>query len=87
MENNFIRMAALAGLAVAYMIESIFKHIIVCVARSAVLLKPNVANILLFNFCEEKFVEQAPLTVTTSPCSFSKKNGPILPLDQNPQSK
>ena len=28
-----------------------------CVARSAVLLKPNVANILLFNFCEKKFVQ------------------------------
>ena len=27
-----------------------------CVARSAVLLKPNVANILLFIFCEQKFV-------------------------------
>ena len=25
-----------------------------CVARSAVLLKPNVANILLLNFCEQK---------------------------------
>ena len=39
-----------------------------CVARSAVLLKPNVANILLFNFCEQKFVQ----------------HGPIMPLDQNP---
>ena len=27
-----------------------------CVARSAVLLNPNVVNILLFNFCEHKFV-------------------------------
>ena len=25
-----------------------------------------------------------PLTVTTSTCSFSKKNGPIMPLNQNP---
>ena len=32
MENNFIQMAALAGhAAVAYMIGSIFKHIIDCV--------------------------------------------------------
>ena len=28
MENNFIQMAALAGHAVAYMIDRIFKHII-----------------------------------------------------------
>ena len=28
-----------------------------CVARSTVLLKPNVANILLFNFCEQKFFQ------------------------------
>ena len=28
-----------------------------CVARSAVLLKPNVANIPLFNFCEQKFIQ------------------------------
>ena len=27
-----------------------------CIARSAVLLKPNVVNILLFNFCKQKFV-------------------------------
>ena len=27
-----------------------------CVARSAILLKPNVANILLFIFCVQKFV-------------------------------
>ena len=58
-----------------------------CVTRSAVLLKPNVANILLFNFCEQKFIQhgpiRSPLTVTASPCSFPKKNGPIKPLDQN----
>ena len=30
-----------------------------CMARSAVLLKPNVANIFLFNFCEQKFVKMA----------------------------
>ena len=29
-----------------------------CVASSAVLLKPNVINILLFNFCEQKFVDR-----------------------------
>ena len=34
-----------------------------CVARSAVLLKPNVANILLFSFCEQKFVPQGPITI------------------------
>ena len=27
-----------------------------CVAHSVVLLKPNVANIILFNFCEQKLV-------------------------------
>ena len=32
-------------------------------ARSAVLLKPNVANILLLNFCEQKFVEHGPITI------------------------
>ena len=34
-----------------------------CMARSAVLLKPNVANILLFNFCEQKFVQHGPITI------------------------
>ena len=33
------------------------------VASSAVLLKPNVANILLFNFCEQKFVQYGPITI------------------------
>ena len=32
-------------------------------ARSDVLLKPNVANILLFNFCEQKFVHYGPITI------------------------
>ena len=59
-----------------------------CVARSAVLLKSNFANILLFNFCEQKFVQHGPITIAidcngSSSCSFSKKNGPIVPLDQN----
>ena len=31
-------------------------------ARNAVLLKPNVANILLLNFCEEKFIQHSPIT-------------------------
>ena len=34
-----------------------------CVARSAVLLKPNVVNILLFNFCEQKLVQYGPITI------------------------
>ena len=29
----------------------------------AVLLKPNVANILLFNFCEQKFVQHGPIMI------------------------
>ena len=41
------------------------KHNIECsfVARSAFLLKPNDANMLLFNFCEQKFVHRGPITV------------------------
>ena len=34
-----------------------------CVARRAILLKPNVANILLFNFCEQKFVQHGLITI------------------------
>ena len=34
-----------------------------CMAHNAVLLKSNVANILLFNFCEQKFVQHSPLTI------------------------
>ena len=33
-----------------------------CVTRSAVLLKLNVANTLLCNFCEQKFVQHGPIT-------------------------
>ena len=49
-----------------------------CVARSAVLLKANIANILLFfNFCEQKFVKHGLITIAIDcnglPCSFSKK--------------
>ena len=61
-----------------------------CVAHSAVLLKPNVANILLFNFCEQKFFQHGPIRIAIdsfSPCSFSKKNFPIMPLDQNPHQR
>ena len=36
-----------------------------CVARSDVLLKPNVANILLFNFCEQKVDQHGPITIAT----------------------
>ena len=32
-------------------------------ARSAILLKPNVANILRFNFCVQKFVQHGPITI------------------------
>ena len=34
-----------------------------CMARSAILLKPNVGNILLFNFCEQKFVQHGPTMI------------------------
>ena len=34
-----------------------------CVAHSAVLLKSNVANILLFNFCEQNFFQHGPITI------------------------
>ena len=34
-----------------------------CVIRSAVLLKPNVANILLFNFCKQKLIQYFPITI------------------------
>ena len=56
--------------------------------RIAVLLKPNVAKILVFNFCEQKFVQHGPLTIAID-CSslsllISKKNCPIMTLDQHP---
>ena len=47
-----------------------------CVARSAVLLKRNVTNILL-NFCEQKFVQHGPITIAID------VNGLFL-LDKNP---
>ena len=31
--------------------------------RTAILLKPNVANILLFNFCEQKFIQHGTITI------------------------
>ena len=34
-----------------------------CVAHSALLLKPNIANVLLFNFCEQKFIQHGPITI------------------------
>ena len=34
-----------------------------CVARSVVVLKPNVANILLFSFYELKFVQHGSITI------------------------
>ena len=34
-----------------------------CDASSAVLFKSNVGNILLFNFCEQKFVQHGPITI------------------------
>ena len=49
-------MAASASHAVAYTISPIFKHIIVCV-------QPSVANILLFNFYEQKFIQYCPITI------------------------
>ena len=45
-----------------------------CVARSEVLLKPNVANILLFNFCKQKFFQHCPITIVID-C-----NGNSLPI-------
>ena len=42
-----------------------------CVAHSAVLLKPNVANILLLNFCEQKFVQPDPITIAIDCDGFS----------------
>ena len=32
-------------------------------AYSAILLKPNVANFLLFKFCEQKFIQRSPITI------------------------
>ena len=46
-----------------------------------VLLKPNVANILLFNFCEQKFVQHAPITIAIDCKRLSWLIIPIMPLD------
>ena len=43
---------------------------IVKTARSAVLLKPNVANILLLNFCEQKFVQHGLITIAIDCSGF-----------------
>ena len=40
-------------------------------ARSAVLLKPNISNILLFNFCEQKLVQHFPITIAIDCNAFS----------------
>ena len=42
-----------------------------CVASSAFLLKPNVANILLFSFCKQKFVQHDPITIAIDCNGFS----------------
>ena len=60
------------------------------VARSAVLLKPIVANILVFNFCEQKFVQHGRITIVID-CNdlfllIFKENCSITALDQNPHS-
>ena len=55
------------------------------VARNAVLLKPNVANILRFSFYKQKFIQHGPITaIDCSEEKFSQKNCPIIHLDQNP---
>ena len=57
-----------------------------CVARSTVLLKSNVAHILLFNFCEQKFVQHGAITTTIdyNSLSFLIFKNKFMPLDQNP---
>ena len=59
-----------------------------CVARSTVVLKPNVANILLFNFCEQKFVQLGSITIAIDCNGISllifDEKWPIMPLDRNP---
>ena len=50
-----------------------------CVTFSAVLLKPSVANIVLFNFCEQKIRSRNGLSLL-----IFKENIPIMPLEQNP---
>ena len=41
------------------------------VALSAVLLKPNVANIIHFNFFEQKFVQRGPIMIAIDCNGFS----------------
>ena len=41
------------------------------IARWALLLKQNVANIFLFNFCEQKFVQHGPITIVIDCNGFS----------------
>ena len=58
------------------------------VERSTVLLKPNAANILLFNFSEQTLVQHGLITIAIDCNGLSllicEENGPIIPLDQNP---
>ena len=49
---------------------------------------PNIANILLFNFFEQKFVQHGPMRIALDwnglfLLIFKEKNGPIMPLNQN----
>ena len=58
-----------------------------CVTRSGVLLKPNVVNILLFNFCGQKFAQHGPNTIAINCNGLSLlifEEGLIMPLDQSP---
>ena len=64
MESNFIQMAASSGHVVAYAIGPIFKHILFFKASIVSSLSwVYVASILLFNFCEQKFVQHGPITI------------------------
>ena len=59
-----------------------------CVASRAVLLKPNVDHIILFNFWKRKLVEQGTATLATGCHGNSlltfEKNSPMMPPFQNP---
>ena len=57
-----------------------------CVARSAVILKLIVANVLLFSFCEQKLVQHGAITIAVD-CNdlslliFEKKKWTFMSLD------
>ena len=59
----------------------------VCVAHSAVLLPISSSSIFVNKNSFNMARQRSPLTVTTSPCLFSKKNGTIMSLDQNLHQK